>query len=222
VESQPRPKQLSLSAPQQMRIYAALELLVNTSSSNFLLHEVPEKRVSLDTVKGAYKFWNEKGRHPILDFKFDQTTLRDLTVANVNLLKFFGPSAENQLEIDAIMHNWRQLAHDMGIRTFCFPNTVVLAHINAAFSLLELFGAPPLAVEAVLGILEDAYGVCAAVSEFNARRAARQSAPTNPVSPNNKDAPSDDEMKPLSCLYGTLQFNKFEEYAASLDFMFHN
>ena len=99
--------------------------------------------MSVDSLKKVTDFWKSKGRPQVVEFHYDQSTQRDLIVANQKTFRFYGPNANNPLKVHAMLYAWKTNAREMGIRTFCYPDSMIRKHIRDAFVILDFLGGHP-------------------------------------------------------------------------------
>ena len=132
---------VSLSPPQQAKLYMELELIICATANKFLMNQLKDNRMSPESVKKITEFWKNKGRPQVLEFQFDQSTQRDLIVANQQTFRFHGERANNPLQVNSMLYNWKANAKQMSIRTFCNPDSVIQKHLHDSYKVLELLGA---------------------------------------------------------------------------------
>lgn len=139
---------VSVTPPQQAKLYAELELMICASANDYLAVQQREGRMSLESLSTVLQTWANKHRPQVIEFMFDQTTQRDLVVFNLNTFRFFGPNASNIVSVNSMVHAWKSLAREMAVRTFCSPDVVVRKHLHDCYSVLELLGAPQVTLRA--------------------------------------------------------------------------
>lgn len=98
--------------------------------------------MSIESLIKVTDWWIAKNRPQVLEFMYDQSTQRDLVLANIRTFRFYGPNAENPVSMNAMMLSWRALAKEMGVRTFCTPDSVIKKHMHDCYKILEMLGAP--------------------------------------------------------------------------------
>lgn len=133
---------VSLSPPRQAKLYMELELLICATTNKFLMDQYRAGRMTPESVRKITEFWRNKGRPQVIEFQFDQATQRDLVVLNQRNFQFQGKDASNILQVNAMLHSWKENAREMAIRTFCMPDAVIQKQLHDSYKLLELFGAP--------------------------------------------------------------------------------
>jgi hypothetical protein len=119
-----------------------MELMICVTANNYLVREHRNGRISAESVARISSFWSSKNRPQVVEFQFDQATQRDLILYNLTTLKFHGESAESPLVLNATMYSWKTMAKEMGVRTFCAPDSQVRKHLHDAHKILEMLGAP--------------------------------------------------------------------------------
>jgi hypothetical protein len=77
-----------------------------------------------------------------VEFQFDQATQRDLILYNIRTFKFHGESAINVVILNGSLYNWKAVAKEMSVRTFCTADSVIRKHMHDAHKILEMLGAP--------------------------------------------------------------------------------
>lgn len=132
---------ISLAPPEQARTYMELELMIVHTANNFLMSQFSQGRIDVDSIKKTVDAWKSKGRPIVVEFMYDQTTQRELVVANQQNFRFHGPTACSQVRISSMLYNWKQVASLMTIRTFCSADTVIMKLLFDIEQVLELLGA---------------------------------------------------------------------------------
>jgi hypothetical protein len=133
---------VSLDPPYQAKVYSEMELMICVTANNYLVREYRNGRISAESVARTSSFWSSKNRPQVVEFQFDQATQRDLILYNLTTLNFHGESAESPLVLNATMYSWKTMAKEMGVRTFCTPDSQVRKHLHDAHKILEMLGAP--------------------------------------------------------------------------------
>lgn len=131
---------VSLGPPEQARLLMELELMVVHTANTFLMSQFSQGRISVDSIKKIVDSWKNKGRHVVIEFMYDQATQRDLVAANQQNFRFFGERAGNEVRINSMLYNWKQVASLMAVRTFCDADTVILKLLFDVEQILELLG----------------------------------------------------------------------------------
>ncbi|RJE22020.1 hypothetical protein PHISCL_05645 [Aspergillus sclerotialis] len=133
---------LSLDRSQQAKLYSELELMICFSANNFLVEQYRGGRVSMDSVKKITASWGSKNRPQVVEFQFDQATQRQLILSNLSTLSFHGEASANPILLNSNLRDWKSIIKDMGIRTFCFPDSSIRKHLHDIHNILEMLGAP--------------------------------------------------------------------------------
>jgi hypothetical protein len=133
---------ISLDPAYQARLQVDVELLVCVSANKFLLHEAREGRISKDSINKVRRGWEAKNRPQVLEYHFDQTTQRELILANFRTVQFHGPVATDPIALNSAMLSWGTMAKEMSIRTFCTADSALKKQLHDAQRVLEMLGAP--------------------------------------------------------------------------------
>ncbi|KLJ05340.1 hypothetical protein EMPG_11187 [Blastomyces silverae] len=133
---------ISLDPPTQAKLYSEVELMICVTANKFLLDQHKEGRISVDSVTKVTNFWASKNRPQVVQFQFDQLTQRDLVIYNLRTFKFHGECAQNVVALNATLRNWKAIAKEMSVRTFCTPDSVIRKHMHDTHKILEMLGAP--------------------------------------------------------------------------------
>ncbi|KAH9224493.1 hypothetical protein DL95DRAFT_452248 [Leptodontidium sp. 2 PMI_412] len=131
---------VSLGPPEQARLLMEVELMVCHTANTFLMNQFSQGRMAVDSIKKTVDAWKAKGRHVVIEFQYDQATQRDLVAANQHNFRFYGERAGNDVRINSMLYNWKQVASLMSIRTFCDADTVILKLLFDVEQILELLG----------------------------------------------------------------------------------
>jgi len=107
------------------------------------MHEYQNGRMSVDSLKKVTDFWKSKGRPQVVEFHYDQSTQRDLIVANQKTFRFYGLNANDPLKVHAMLYAWKTNAREMAVRTFCYPDSMIRKHIRDTFVMLDFLGGHP-------------------------------------------------------------------------------
>lgn len=118
-----------------------LELLLNISINNFLQSEFKLSRLTHTSIKEISTKWSAKGRPQVLGFRYDLGTQRDLVGLNISTLHFSGINAFSSVRLLGVLAGWKVLAREVGVRTFCQPDSAVKKHLFDAEKVLEIVGA---------------------------------------------------------------------------------
>ena len=84
-------------------------MLVHTANT-FLMNQFSQGRMAVDSIKKTVDAWKAKGRHVVIEFQYDQATQRDLVAANQHNFRFYGERAGNDVRINSMLYNWKQVA----------------------------------------------------------------------------------------------------------------
>ena len=115
--------------------------MICTTANNFILKEYYSGRVSQQSIEKVYEFWTSKNRPLVTEFQFDQATQRDLIVANRRSLRFAGESSTNPIMLESNLSNWRVIAQEMNVRTFCLPDSAIRKHLHDTRNILDMLDA---------------------------------------------------------------------------------
>lgn len=132
---------ISLTPPEQAKVYMELELMLVHTANNFLMSQFSQGRIDVDSIKKTVDAWKSKGRPLVIEFMYDQGTQRELVVANQHNFRFHGPTAGSEVRISSMLYNWKQVASLMSVRTFCSADTVIMKILFDIEQVLELLGA---------------------------------------------------------------------------------
>lgn len=116
--------------------------MICVTANKFLLDQHKEGRISVESVTKVTNFWASKNRPQVVQFQFDQLTQRDLVIYNLRTFKFHGECAQNVVALNATLRNWKAIAKEMSVRTFCTPDSVIRKHMHDTHKILEMLGAP--------------------------------------------------------------------------------
>ncbi|KAL1955464.1 hypothetical protein VTO42DRAFT_8558 [Malbranchea cinnamomea] len=132
----------SLDPPTQAKLYSELELMICATANRFLIEQYNQGRMSPESIAKVTNFWASKNRPQVVQFQFDQLTQRDLILYNIRTMAFHGDSARNPIILNATMYDWKAVAKEMSVRTFCYPDSVIRKHMHDTHKILEMLGAP--------------------------------------------------------------------------------
>lgn len=118
-----------------------LELLLNISINNFLQTEHKNSRLLPTSIRETSQKWSAKGRPQVLGFRYDLSTQRELIGLNISTLHFSGINAFSSARLQGVLASWKVLAREIGVRTFCQPDSAVKKHLFDAEKVLEIVGA---------------------------------------------------------------------------------
>ncbi|KAF3482196.1 uncharacterized protein GIQ15_04955 [Arthroderma uncinatum] len=133
---------ISLDPPTQAKLYSEMELMICVTANQFLISQYQAGHMSAESVAKVTNFWVSKSRPQVVQFQFDQATQRELIVYNLRTFKFHGECAFNTVVLNATLYNWKAMAKEMAIRTFCYPDSVIRKHMHDTHKILEMLGGP--------------------------------------------------------------------------------
>ncbi|EEH47289.1 uncharacterized protein PADG_03387 [Paracoccidioides brasiliensis Pb18] len=133
---------ISLDPPTQAKLYSEMELMICVTANKFLLDQHKDSRMSVESVTKITNFWTSKNRPQVVQFQFDQLTQRDLIIYNLRTFKFHGECSQNVVALNSTLRNWKAVAKEMSVRTFCTPDSVIRKHMHDTHKILEMLGAP--------------------------------------------------------------------------------
>lgn len=116
--------------------------MICVSANKFILQQYKEGHLSVESINKATNFWASKNRPQVPEFQFDQATQRDIILHNIRTLEFNGESATNPIVLNSTLHNWKAVAKEMSVRTFCNRDSVIRKHMHDTHKILEMVGAP--------------------------------------------------------------------------------
>ena len=134
--------EISLNPEAQCRVYAEMELMICAVANQYLMTQLKESRMSVESVAKVTAFWKSKNRPQVIEFLFDQQTQCELIYQNMNTFRFYGPKAENPVALNAMLLAWKSMAREMSVRTFCSPDSMIRKQLHDSYKVLELLGAP--------------------------------------------------------------------------------
>ncbi|CAI7677665.1 unnamed protein product [Penicillium pancosmium] len=132
---------VSLTSSQQSKLYAELEVMICTTANDFISNQYYDGRVSRQSISKVYDFWSSKNRPRVTGFRFDQATQRELIMANRRSLRFAGESSTNPIMLESNLSNWKKIAQEMNVRTFCLPDSAIRKHLHDTRNLLDMLDA---------------------------------------------------------------------------------
>ncbi|KAJ5610900.1 hypothetical protein N7510_007619 [Penicillium lagena] len=132
---------ISLDLGTQAKLYSELEYMICATANAFLLEQYYDRRISKESIKRIQSFWGSKNRPQVTEFHFDQTTQRELILYNIRTLRFHGECAVNPVLLHSNLRNWKAIATEMSVRTFCLPDSAIRKHLHDIQKLLEMLNA---------------------------------------------------------------------------------
>ena len=112
-------------------------------ANKFLMNEWKAGRLSDESIAKTKQNWTAKNRPQVLEFMYDQATQRDLIASNLRSVHFHGECAQNPLVLNATLYNWKSLAAEMAVRTYCSADSAIRKHMHDSHKIIEMLGAPP-------------------------------------------------------------------------------
>ena len=126
----------------QAKLYSEVELMICATANQYLNIQKEQNRMSVESLQKVLNYWMSKNRPQVMEFMFDQATQRDLIQYNMKSFRFYGPNASNLMAMSSMMQDWKALAREMAVRTFCSPDSMVKKHLFDTYRILEMLGAP--------------------------------------------------------------------------------
>lgn len=120
-----------------------MELVICFNANNFLMGEWRAGRLSKESIAKTKHTWKDKNRPQVLEFMYDQGTQRDLIASNLTSIHFHGECGQNPQVLNATLYNWKSLASEMAVRTFCSADSAIRKHMHDSHKIIEMLGAPP-------------------------------------------------------------------------------
>lgn len=139
---------ITLDLSTQAKLYSELEFMICSSANEFLLQQYYDGRISQGSIKKINSSWGSKNRPRVTEFHFDQTTQRELILVNLRTLRFHGECAINPVLLHSNLRNWKAIAKEMSVRTFCLPDSAIRKHLHDIYKLLEMLNAAMSTLEA--------------------------------------------------------------------------
>ncbi|KAJ5101990.1 hypothetical protein NUU61_004212 [Penicillium alfredii] len=139
---------ITLDPTAQSKLYSELECMVCNTANDFLMQQYYDGRISSESIRKTNAFWGSKNRPRVTEFRFDQATQREIIMANRRMLNFTGEYITNPILMHSNLRNWKAIAREMSIRTFCLPDSAIRKHLHDIRKLLEMLNAPLPTLEA--------------------------------------------------------------------------
>ena len=133
---------VSLDPATQAKLYADMEYMICLRANDFLVQQHSEGRISPDSIKKINNLWGSKNRPQVVEFHFDQATQRRLIISNLRDLRFNGECSTNPILLSTNLHNWKAIAKEMSVRTFCTPDSAIRKHMHDIHKILDMLGTP--------------------------------------------------------------------------------
>ena len=116
--------------------------MICTTANRYLLRQYYDGRISEQSVKKARSLWGAKNRPRVTEFHFDQITQQKLVMDNRVTLHFTGESSTNPIKLTSNLQNWKVIAQEMSVRTFCLPDSAIRKHLFDLQKILDMLDAP--------------------------------------------------------------------------------
>jgi hypothetical protein len=118
-----------------------LEFCLHQTANSFLMAQVNQARMSLDSWKKHDELWKEKGRPSVREFMYNLEMQQTLVADNQDGFRFYGDALGDNIRLNAMLHSWKQVARQLAVRTFCDPDSIILKLICDVERILEGLGA---------------------------------------------------------------------------------
>ncbi|KAJ5371030.1 uncharacterized protein N7496_007122 [Penicillium cataractarum] len=128
----------SLDSMLQAKLYSELEVMICNTANGFILQQYYDGRISQQSIDKVNVAWNAKNNHHVVEFRYDQATQRELIVTNRRNIEFTGDSSRFPICLQTNLHNWKKIAHEMSIRTFCLPDCAIRKHIYDIHKIIDM------------------------------------------------------------------------------------
>lgn len=133
---------VSLDPATQAKLYADMESMICLRANDFLIQQYSEGRISPESIKRINNLWGSKNRPQVVEFRFDQATQRRLITSNLRNLRFSGECSTNPILLSTNLHNWKAIAKEMSVRTFCTPDSAIRKHMHDIHKIIDMLGSP--------------------------------------------------------------------------------
>lgn len=143
---------VSLGPIDQAKLYSKLELMICNTANAYLVQQYYDGRVSTQSINKVNHSWAAKNRPQVTEFHFDQATQRELVEANRRSLEFAGGCSTNPVQLNANLRNWKVIAQEMSVRTFCLPDSAIRKHLHDLVHILDMLNAPVATLQALLDL----------------------------------------------------------------------
>ncbi|KAJ5587153.1 uncharacterized protein N7459_002918 [Penicillium hispanicum] len=161
---------ISLDPITQAKLYSDLEFMICATANKYLLHQYYDGRVSQQSINKVNSFWGSKNRPRVTEFHFDQATQQQLIMANRASLHFSGESSTNPIRLHSNLRNWKVIAQEMSVRTFCLPDSAIRKHLFDLQKILDMLDAP---LETMREFQELSYRAQQQMTEVSSSKMAR-------------------------------------------------
>lgn len=128
----------SMDAQTQAKLYSELEVMICSTANAFILHQYYDGRVSQHSIDKVNAAWNAKNNHHVVEFRYDQATQRDLILDNRRNMEFTGDSSRFPITLQSNLLQWKKIAREMTIRTFCLPDCAIRKHLYDLRKIIEM------------------------------------------------------------------------------------
>lgn len=133
---------ISLDPPYQAKVLSEIELMICYHANNFLMEQWRAGRLSDDSIAKTKYTWTARNRPQVLEFMYDQSTQRELVASNLRNIHFHGECGQNGQVLNATLYNWKSLAAEMAVRTFCSADSAIRKYMHDSHKIIEMLGAP--------------------------------------------------------------------------------
>ncbi|KAH8696571.1 hypothetical protein BGW36DRAFT_264958, partial [Talaromyces proteolyticus] len=133
---------ISLDRETQAIIYSKLELFMVVAANEYLLVQLHHNRFEgNDSIKRFVDYWNEKNRPIVPEFQFDMKTQRDIVSHNIRSFEFTGKYSLDPVLLKTTMAAWASVINQLGVRTFCWPDSAIKKLFHDVYPVLEMLDA---------------------------------------------------------------------------------
>jgi hypothetical protein len=134
--------QITLDPREQSVLYCEMEFILSSAADAYITSQFHAGRLSADKYKKVANTWRQKGRPPIVGFRYDLETQLELIQLHLLQFKFYGERAGNTAAIGGVLDIAKADARALRIRTFCQPNPVIAKQLFNAQVLFDVLGSP--------------------------------------------------------------------------------
>lgn len=140
--SAPERTPITLGPAAQAALYSDLEAMICDTANKFLLQQYYDGHISQQSLDNIMNSWSAKGRPAVTEFRYDQTYQLRLIMANRRTMEFAGQAGINPVHLTKVLQDWKVIAREMTVRTFCVADSVIRKHLHDAELLLAMLDAP--------------------------------------------------------------------------------
>lgn len=140
-DSGPSTFPITMEQGDQMRLFGEIDLLLTTVANSYLMDQKEANLLTVASVDTVRKRWAARGRAQVVEFRYDLPTQLELVRANMDRLHFFGTDAESWMRRAAMLNGWKDVARELGVRSFCSADSAVRKLLSDSYLLLEMLGA---------------------------------------------------------------------------------